>query len=277
MPETNPPQPTNYSPSTHFLQVASRSLNKEIRDFFDPKGDFDDTNISTPEAALKRACLMDPEEGLLLNIGKMIFYGLMTGKLSQDIGDQFYGTPKTSFKEFFRYLDVQLIFMFKESRQDAVRLNRTRNPLDMRLSFRLMTKSEQLTQSDITQLQNRITANFTGSYGHPKGLTKFSYNDPQNGFSGTYINAVNRGDAVEIYKKLCNVSQVTFEDSFLSESSKRSFKTETKIVLGESTRKTNKPRTGKVYLQKVTLVLPNNQDRVLVNRVGDKLIKTAFD
>jgi hypothetical protein len=277
MPTEKPAQPANYNSKTHFLQVAGKTLNKEIRDYFDPGGEFPDDDITTPTGALKRACLIDADDSLLLANSKMIFYGLMTGKLTDDIGKQFYGVPKTAFKEVFRSLDAQLIFYFKESRQDAKRMLRTRNPLDMRLSWRLLTKAEQLTQSDITGLQNRIVSNFPANYHHPKGLTKFAYNDPRNGFSGTNCLAINKAEAVDLYRGMCAIAQVQYDDGNLTKSSRDSYITETDIVLGNSTKKTNKPRTGRVYLQKVTLVLPNNNDRELVTRVGDKIVKNAFD
>lgn len=275
MPEQNPPQPTNYNPKTHFLQVAAKSLNPEIRKYFDPNGDFADEDISTPTSALKRASLIDPEESLLLNVGKMIFYGLMTGKLSADIGDQFYGIPKTSFKDSFRYLDAQVILYFKEDSGDARRQGRGKHPLDMQLSFRLLKKSEQLTESEVNQLQNRIIQSFPHNFRHYKGLKRFSYNDTENGFSGTYVHSNFENEAKDLYQKACYIAGVPFDNDYLGESSKKSFKTETKMVLGEPSKRTTKPRTGHVYFWKSELYLAGRKDRVLVQRYGSKLIKPA--
>ncbi|ANV90774.1 hypothetical protein [Picosynechococcus sp. PCC 8807] len=276
MPEQNPPQPENYNPKTHFLQVAAKSLNREIRDYFDPLGEFDDENISAPTSALKRACLIDPEESLLLNVGKMLFYGLMAGKVVQDIGDTFYGIPKSSFKDIYRELDAQVILFFKEDQKSARQNDRQKHPLDMRVSFRLKDRAEMLTKADVTALQNRIIQQFKPNFRHYKGLKKFSYRDPANGFSGTCVFSNFENEAKDIYQKACAIAQVPYSDDFLTASERSSFRTETENILGEPVRLTNKPRTGFVYFQRAELYLKGSKDQNLVQRYGDRLSKTQI-
>lgn len=276
MPERNPPAPQTYHSKDHFLQVVSKSLNPEIRKYFDPNGEFPDEDISTPTSALKRASLIDPEESLLLNVGKMIFYGLMAGKLSADIGDQFYGIPKSSFKDIYRELDAQVILFFKEDRKSARQNDRSKSPLDMRISFRLKEKSETITKADVTALQNRIIQQFNPSFRHYKGLKKFSYHDPANGFCGNRILANFENEAKDILQKACAIAQIPYSDDFLTASERASFRTETKNVLGESVRLTNKPRTGFVYFQRAELYLKGSKDQTLVQRYGDRLSKTQI-
>lgn len=274
--QTNQPSPEAYNPTTHFIQVVAKALNPEIRDFYDPNGEIEETDITTPTGALRRANLIDADENLQLVIAKMIFFGLLSGRLSADIGDKFYGIPKTSFKDTYKSLDVQVILLFKEDQGSARQNGRGKHPLDMRLSFRLLTPSTQLTTSQVSQLQTRLIQQFQPSFKHYKGLNKYSYHNPASGLNGTYLHANRRSDAKDIYQRICAVAGVIYDDDYLTESKKGGYKTETVTVLNETVKKTNKPRTGFVYFQRAELYLAGTKDRNLIQRYGNTLKRTSI-
>lgn len=268
MPETNPESDLKYDAKDHFLQVASKVLNRQIREYIDPENKYLDVNITHPIGALKQACLLRPNDGLLLNIAKMIFFALYAGYLEELISDKFYGYPKTAFKGIFSSLELQLIFYFKETRAQAKAAGRSRNRLDMRLTVRLLHKNNELTEQLLQEIQDKIAEKFPPEFEHFKGLNKWSYYDPKNGFSGTRVNALNENNAVFIYESLCYIAGVSYISGKLAVISKKNYVTETITTLGEESTKTNQPRTGKVRLDLVELVLPNNKDFNLITRHG---------
>ncbi|AFY40628.1 hypothetical protein Lepto7376_4530 [[Leptolyngbya] sp. PCC 7376] len=262
------PLPENYNSSTHFLSVASKVLNPLISSYFDPEDEIEESDISSPLGALKQACKLHEGDSLTLVIAKMIFYALFTGAITNDIGDRFYGYPKTAFKGVFSSLEIQLIFYFKETRFQAKQAGRSRNRLDMRLTVRLLYRNDELTEQLLEEIQDKITEKFPSEFEHFKGLNKWSYYDPKNSFSGTRVAALKEADAVYMYESLCDIAGVSYIPGKLAAITKKNYVTETIETLGEESTKTNQPRTGKVRLELVELVLPNNKDFNLIARRG---------
>ncbi|AFY38661.1 hypothetical protein Lepto7376_2379 [[Leptolyngbya] sp. PCC 7376] len=259
MPETNQPAPENYNPKTHFLQVAAKSLNPEMREFFDPNGEIEELDITTPTGALRRACLIDVDESLLLNVGKMIFYGLMTGKLSEELMSKFYGIPKDDFKLRRNNLQAQVVLKFQEP-SNLQRKARRNHPKRMKVSVPLLKDATDVTIAELTAIKNRLKQRFP----EPKSRTdlylcgnnKYSYYDPEQGLQMPQIQAANQNQAIEFVKDICYCFSRDYDDTRLNESRKINPRAqdETVKVIGKTTRRKKKKVIGYVYLVSATFI-----------------------
>ncbi|AFY39369.1 hypothetical protein Lepto7376_3132 [[Leptolyngbya] sp. PCC 7376] len=272
MPQTNPPAPQNYNSKTHFLQVVSKTLNPQIRDYFDPNGEFPDENITTPNAALKRACLIEPDASLILNVAKMIFYVLMCGRLTAEIGERFYGTPKTDFKQRRNNIQAQVIFYFQEPSKYRRRANR-KHPKRMRVSIPLLKDATQVTVAEITQITNRINQRFPlpKSQGdlYLCGQEKYSYYDPVSALQMPQIQAANQNQAAQFVKDICYIFSREFDPTRLNKSVKyqEAAVKETVRVLGESTTRMRRKVVSRVALVSVEFIGGNTGlDKTLIYR-----------
>ena len=259
MPQGNQPAPANYNPVKHFIQVVAKSLNPQIRDYFDPNGEFADDDITTPTGALKRACLIDADESLLLVNAKMNFYALMTGRMIQDIGDQFYGTPKDDFKLRRNNLQAQVVLKFQEP-YNLQRQARRSHPKRMKISIPLLKDATAVTLTEIATIRSRLKQRFP----EPKnrgdlylcGNNKYSYYDPEQGLQMPQIQAANQNQAINFVKDICYCFSRDYDDTRLNESRKINPRAqdETVRVLGKTTKRKRKKVIGYVYLVSATFI-----------------------
>jgi hypothetical protein len=211
-PPSSPQKPTPPAPSfnefEHLQDVLMRTHNKDVRDGF--KDDIADDDKTTPEGALRYACLLKDNDNATSMILRILLFNLVRGdnKIIKDIADKFYGIPVLDHHRDVKFAP-QVILKFKEKRLDAKKAGRQSSPVRMRVSFRLPRIAEDsINKNDLIQWGNKIRELFPPAFYHTIGFDRFSYRDSEKGL-GFLIRSVNKTDAIELFRKLITLLEYT--------------------------------------------------------------------
>lgn len=193
--------------------------------------------------------------------------------LREEYTDQpVFGIPDKQFQEQVRYRP-QVILHFREKPSDSKANRRTKNPLRMRISFRILDiEPEQITQTFVNQISNEIKVLFPSTYFLPTGREKWSYTDKENGYQFS-IPAFTEGDAKELIQKILALRNHTPDWDRLGHSTtKRNYaQVERKFYAleGQSVTLPQRRRIGRVYLRQVEFAMWPLGTQVLLYRPLD--------
>ncbi len=202
--------PLDFNAFEHLQDTVRRPYNREVREAFsDLGGDEWLPDINTPRASLRQACtIYDSDSATMMAVKMMFFY--FTLRKAQDMQAPLVGMPKGSLDPVRKY-KPQICLFFKEDSGDV---EEGYDPVEGRISIRLMNEdSESITKTELTNLGNRIRAEFgTGSgYVWKKGKEYYSYTDKEKGYQ-LQILAFSEAKARELINKILDIQNHSFED-----------------------------------------------------------------
>lgn len=250
----------------NFISVASKALNAYLdKIFIDADGApitiEDGVNYPAPLQSFKRALTIKDSDSLNLVVGKLVLGLIGTGYFSNLISEEFYGVPKSDFKQSKTGLKNQIIFYFVEPKS----LQRKRKAADpKRIQIAVNIEGKDISLSTI---QQKIKLTFPEPSKKTDlyfcGLSKYSYFAPEDGIQITQL----RGDGVSTVRpfieRVLSVFDIEFKPERLKES-KAAIPTEGKL-----------PNVGYVALKKVVLVKGRDSD-LIVLRLTDKIKSGDF-
>ena len=169
--------PPDFSPAEHFQDVARRTSNLEVKEWFADLAS-DEVDIGTPRSSLKAACTHQENDSLVLTVGRMLLFDLVVRRVwNRGV----YGIPVSSFQEQRRF-KPQIFLYFQEDEKDV---EPGYPPISGEISFRLMNHtSDSITPAIATTLANRIKSEFAGGGGYQwkKGKIMVSYSEWDKGY-----------------------------------------------------------------------------------------------
>jgi len=242
--------------------VLRLTYNKTMRRAF--KDDLQDGNPDhVNEIALRDAVTIKDDDSagmmtLRMLTGYMLVPEAFHGGRTLIPADSIYGIPKQEYDESVLY-KPQVILKWKEPKNDADREGRARHT--MRMSFRLMKDTEDLTQLDVNTLRLAIQREFPTGQATPfyfkTGRVKCSYRQKNKGYE-FIISAYSLKEAEILVRKVLDIQGDTFDAELLTESSKPNVNwkaRKTQRILGETTVIPEKRRIARVRLYRAELHL----------------------
>ncbi len=201
--------PLDFNDFEHLQDVIRRLHNKEVREAFsDLGGDEWLPNINSARASLRQACtIYDSDSALIMLLKQQLYF--LTLRKAQDYQAPFVGMPKGSLDPIRKY-KPQIFLYFKEDSGDV---EEGYNPVDGRISFRLMDEdSETITKTRLTTLANKIKAEFGVSNGYTwkKGKEYYSYTDKAKGYQ-LQILAFSESEARQLITKILDIQGHSFQ------------------------------------------------------------------
>ncbi|ANV89229.1 hypothetical protein [Picosynechococcus sp. PCC 8807] len=226
-----------------------RTHNREVNEYFrDIDPDFIGDN-TTGRNATKRACLILPNESQNRALLKILTFRYVVQQVH--LKPAVFGLPVTTFQEQVRYLP-QIIIHYRE-RADIARAN-NRYPLRARYAVRY--RGDVTSAADLALLENRIFQIFdTPTHYFDKGRFKFSYRDPEKGYS-LVVAAAGEADAKDVINKMLDLNFDTPDWDNLTKSEYTeplALLEGTVRVGGELHRIPKKRPSGRVYFQTAEL------------------------
>lgn len=253
---------TQVSPPEFIQDTIRKTLNKEVLEWF--KDVTNDDDLTSPRAALKRACIHAENDSNDMSLLRMMLFGFVCGGLNQP---KMWLAPEREIIQMEGH--PQVILEFVESLA-SMRKRKAKKRHTIRASFRLLKEdfANSADETKINQLATNIKREFPKTFKHQTGQTNFAYVDKAKGFQ-LRIAAFKEADAREMVRKLldCSLENVTFEeDNFSKASTKRAAQPRTKRVLGENLKVSEKRPSAIVYLKQADLFIPGYGSRLLVAR-----------
>ena len=203
------PLPENFNEWEHLQHTVRRAHNTAVRDFFHSQAD---NNITTAKGAVKHACLMKDSDTTAMTTLRMWLFWVMCRKM-RDNFEPYLGVRTFPEEHEVKY-KPQVTCFFLEDIEDVEPGYR---PIEGQLSMRLIDEtSKTLTNSNLETLANRINSQFGQGNGFvwQKGKKLYTYVDKPLGHRHKVL-AKNKTDAVEIIKKLLNITQDSYKAKLL--------------------------------------------------------------
>lgn len=195
--------PPDFSPAEHFQDVARRTANLEVKEWFADLTS-DEVDIGTPRSSLKTACTHQENDSLALTVGRLLLFDNLVRRVWMQ---RVYGTPVTSFQEA-RKFRPQIMLYFQEDERDV---EPGYPPITGEISFRLMDHtSETITPAIATTYANRIKSEFAGGGGYlwRKGKLMMTYTDSAKGY-GLQILCRSKTEGREVIGKVLDLQNHT--------------------------------------------------------------------
>ena len=222
-----------------------RIHNQEVREYF---RDAPDDDLNSPRSTLKIISIVNDRDSALITLLKMFFFWILTKKL-HPISPEIYGVPVQEHHESFSFMP-QVIIHFQQAYAPT-----GKRKLTGRVSFRLMKKASEVTQSEVERLAKDIRSEFGGktAYKWHKGKSSMTYYDKPNGY-WLDILCNSKSSAQELVTKLLAINNDTpnwgksdFKEA-VDASKKYPTNTGTTIVLGKSHSNPERRREGDVEI-----------------------------
>ena len=262
--------PDNFDPFEHLQKIYIPQHNALVKQYFNDLGDDWKPNIASPRSALRVACTMtDNDNQLIMNLRHHLLFDLLGyGRKNlilyygsqESIDPPVEGCPK-------------IVFYFS---QDSHTVTAAQNrKADAEYSLRLMDLENTSTNlhSKLVEIANEIKVQFLEA---KKGiiLTKGSlgiiYKNPKQGFSsGRKILATTEADAIDIYRRMCNVIDKPFDETKISvtnpkKSSTVGEVTETQTIMGKIRKKRAYRRVADVRFRYAYALIPGEPQPVFL-------------
>lgn len=231
--------PDNFQPFEHLQAVYIPQHNALVRRYFSDHPDDWKPNIATARSSLRVACTMLGEDNqLIMSLRHHLLFDLLGyGKKGLAI---FYGSRESIDPPVVGHPQIKFYFSqdsasmpadqdYKSDAECSVRL--------MKLENTSLTLHEKLIEI-ATEIKTQFLLNKQGII-LTKGNLCISYKDVKNGFpNGTKILASTEEDAIDIYKRICNVVDVIFDENHINVGNPKKASTigaviETQIIMGK--------------------------------------------
>ncbi len=214
------PIPTNFSPTEHFQDTIRRLFNPRIRQHFQ---DIDaDDDLSSDRGNLKRACLHQEDDAMLLTIGRFLLF--LFFKLEQLFNLVALKEGQENELETQYHIQAsnhpRIIINFA---QDGASVPKDRLAITAESSFRLIEyvswkrqgdEGNVINKTELISIARRIESEFA-NFSFQKGDELYIYSSPADGFFGSKVFARNKAEAEKVLKKMCAVAQKNYKPELL--------------------------------------------------------------
>lgn len=230
--------PDDFEPFEHLQDTYRKAINLEVRRFFADLGENWEPSLETGRGSLRIACThLDNDTGEMTNLRHQLFYDVLgygrhdlviyQGEKQQD------DIPVTGHPIIHFYFS-----------QDSQAVPDGESKLDAEYSVRLMTLTNTSTnlRTKLVEIANEIKVQFVDAKKGillNKGNLLISYKDVEHGFpKGSKILCNTEADAVDIYRRMCNVIDVPFEEENITKHDPKkpstNARTRTQVILGKT-------------------------------------------
>ncbi|MEH2331571.1 hypothetical protein [Nostoc sp.] len=277
--------PDNFQPFEHLQEVYIPQHNAIVRRYFSDHPNDWKPNIATARSSLRVACTMlDTDNQLMMNLRHHLLFDLLGyGRKGLAL---FYGSresidaPVTGHPKITFYFSQDSASMpenqdYKADAECSVRLMKLENT-----SLNLREKLIEIA----TEIKSQFLVNKQGIM-LTKGNLCVSYKDVKNGFpNGTKIFANTEENAIDIYRRICNVIDVVFDENHISVGNPKKPSTigeitETQTIMGKKRKIKAYRRVMNVRLRYVYCSIPGEPNPVfLIDTTGryDPLVKVQL-
>ncbi|MBN3957506.1 hypothetical protein [Nostoc sp. NMS8] len=264
------PLPDDFSPFEHLQSVIIQQHNHIVKDYFKDMGDDWEPEVATGRGSLRVACtILDEDSALVMAMrhrllfdvlgynkaGLMVYYGS-----KESIEPPVEGHPK-------------IVFYFS---QDSASVPSTQDyKADAEYSVRLMGLENTSTNlhSKLVEIATEIRTQFLEAKQGiilTKGNLGVIYKDPAHGFSnGRRILANTEAEAIDIYKRMCNVIDVIFDEEKITVSNPKKPSTtgtvtQTQVIMGKTRKKRAYRRVVNVRFRYAYALIPGEPQPVFL-------------
>ena len=262
--------PDNFDPFEHLQKIYIPQHNALVKRYFSDLADDWKPNIASPRSALRVACTMvDNDNQLMMNLRHHLLFDLLGyGRKNLFV---YYGSRDNIEPPVEGH--PKIVFYFS---QDAASVPSEQNyKADAEYSLRLMDLENTSTnlRTKLVEIANEIKTQFVES---KKGiiLTKGSlgviYKDPKNGFSnGRRVLTNTEADAIDLYRRMCNVIDVPFDEQKITVSNPKKTSTigsvtETQVIMGKTRKKRAYRRVVNVRFRYAYALIPGEEKPVFL-------------
>lgn len=209
--------PDNFQPFEHLQEVYIPQHNAIVRRYFSDHPDDWKPNIATARSSLRVACTMlDSDNQAIMSLRHHLLFDLLGyGRKGLAL---FYGSRESIDPPVVGHPQIKFYFS-----QDSASMPAGQDyKADAECSVRLMKlENTSLTLHEkLIEIANEIRTQFVVNKQGivlTKGNLCISYKDVKNGFpNGSKILASTEDDAIDIYKIICNVIDVIFDESHIN-------------------------------------------------------------
>lgn len=253
-----------------FLQDAfKKSANKEVARFFGDLGENWELSLADGRSQLRTACTHQEGDTVgMTNLRHALLYDILG--YSKNGLVLFYGSRESQEPPVTGH--PKIVFYFS---QDAQSVPSEEYKADAEYSVRLMTleNTSANLRTKLIEIANEIKLEFVDA---KKGiiLTKgnicISYKDTKNGFpNGSKILTNNESDAIDVYKRICKVVDVTFDEKLITvhnpkKPSTIGLSSGTQVILGKVRKKRAYRRVVNVRFRYAYALIPGQPQPVFL-------------
>lgn len=235
--------PDNFDPFEHLQKIYIPQHNALVNQYFSDLGNDWKPNIASSRSALRVACTMtDNDNQLMMNLRHHLLFDLLGyGKKNLLI---YYGSLESIDPPVEGHPKITFYFS-----QDSHTVTAAQNrKSEAHYSLRLMDLENTSTnlRSKLIEIANEIKVQFINSKQGiilKKGNLGIIYKSPKEGFSsGRKILANTEADAIDIYRRMCNVIDKPFDETKISVTNPKKPSTvgevtETQVIMGKTRKK----------------------------------------
>ena len=227
-----------------FQSFCQKYVNKAVKKHFKdvPSNTTEGLSLAVPRQAIKRICLHQDSDSLLLTIGRMLVWWVE----ARGLFDEFiYGVPSTDFEISHTYYP-QVKLHFREEKYEAI--DNDRRPARGEVSFRWMETD--FSTINIDKLTDKIEREFTAPvFFYQRGRELWSYADKSKGhyFKMTVDGEETAKKVIEKVIRLQDNTEPEWDKYLKFHQDKKNYNiTDTVRVEGETIRKPKKRPVAKV-------------------------------
>ncbi len=205
--------PDNHSTAEFLQDVFKKSANKEVARFFGDLGENWELSLADGRSQLRTACTHQENDTVeMTQLRHALLYDVLGYGKNGLV--QFHGSKDQEYRPVAGHPKIYFYFS-----QDAQSVPNEEYKADAEYSVRLMTleNTSPILRSKLIEIANEIKVQFIDNKKGiilTKGNLSVSYIDPTHGFKhGRKILANNEADAIDIYRKICNVTDIPFDET----------------------------------------------------------------
>ncbi len=258
--------PDNFDPFEHLQKIYIPQHNALVKQFFSDLGTDWKPNIASPRSSLRIACTMaDGDNQLMMNLRHHLFFDLLGyGRKNLML---YYGSQESNEPPVTGH--PKIVFYFSQD-SASVPVGQTQKA-DGEYSVRLMKL--QNTSLDLKTKLIEIKIQFIENHQGiilTKGNLGVIYKDPANGFSnGRRILANTELDAIDLYKRMCNVIDVPFDEQKITVSNPKKPSTigavtETQVIMGNTRKKRAYRKVNNVRFRYAYALIPGEPNPIFL-------------
>lgn len=262
--------PENFGSFEHLQKVYRQQFNYQVQDYFKDLGDNWEPEVNTSRGSLRVACTMlDDDTAPVMAMRHSLFYDVLGyGRAGLAL---YYGSRETQEPPVEGH--PKIVFYFSQDAQSVPEEQDYK--VDGEYSLRLMQfeNTSPNLKSKLTEIATEIKSQFVVNKQGitlTKGNLGVVYKDPKNGFSnGRRILANTEADAIDIYKRMCNVIDVPFDEKRITVSNPKKPSTTglsdgTQIIMGKTRRKRAYRRIVNVKFRYAYALIPGEPQPVFL-------------
>ncbi len=252
-----------------FQSFCRKYVNKLVKEHFSDISNDDPGTLSLeiPRQAIKRVCLHQDTDPIMLTIGRLLLWWVEAKGLFDDI---IYGIPSTDFEITHTYYP-QVKLHFREDKYEAATNNR--RPARSEVSFRW--RETDYSTTNVNSLANKILNDFARPvFYYRKGRQIWTYWDDKLGYRFTVAanDETNARKIIEQVHRIQDDVEPDWETHLREHKDNKNYGIQETIrVMGETKKKPKKRPIATVHFAYAELFIPGlTQPIILVDRTGTK-------